>query len=75
MDINSILKKCVGNKVGITFYASEEGKLREIEGILLNVTEQVITLEMYDHFGQKDLYYLNRHSCVLHAVVDEGKRK
>jgi len=72
-NIEDILRECVGHRVTITFCSVDEPKLREVSGILVQVEEQVITFKLFDNYGGSDLYHLNRHSCTLHSVIDEGK--
>jgi len=74
MDIEEILRACIGRKVAVTFYSHAEPTLRETSGILEKVTTEVITLKLYNSFGEIELYHLNRHSCTLLSVIDEGKR-
>jgi len=74
-DLESLLNELIGHKVAISFTPHEESELRETFGILKAVSKEIIHIELYDDYGEKDSdYYLNRHACTLHSIVDHGKK-
>jgi len=74
-NIGEILEKCINHKVTLVYNSHEESQLRETSGILVGVNAEVIYLKLYSNFGEVEDYYLNRHSCTLHSVIDLGKPK
>jgi len=73
LDLNSILKKAKDHKMTITYIPMDEGTLRETSGILRNVTDDTIHLQIGNDFGEKVDFYLNRRACVLLSLMIEGK--
>ena len=72
MTIVKILEKLIGHKVTLRYTPHEETELRETSGILKEIDTNIISLETYDVYGNLETWYLNRHACTLHSVVDEG---
>jgi len=75
MNLEDILKKVVGHKVTLTFVHREEPTLRETTGILKDFDQNMIHMIVYNNFGEKENYYMNRHACTLLSVIEEGKAK
>lgn len=72
MEIESLLKLLIGHKVTLTYTPHEETVLRETSGILKEFNADIIHLTVYNNFGNIEEYYLNRHGCTLHSILDEG---
>ena len=72
-DLKSLLNDLVGHQVSLSFTLHEEGDLRDSEGILKEFDDDFIHLEMFDTWGYRYDYYLNRHACTLHSIVDYGE--
>jgi len=62
-DLKSLLADLVGHQVSLSFTLHEEGDLRDSQGIL----------KEFDDWGYRYDYYLNRHACTLHSIVDYGE--
>ena len=75
LDIDSVLNKLMNHKVTISFTPHEEAELRQTSGTLKEISRDIIHLETYDVYGKLDHYYLNRHACTLHSIVDEGEQE
>lgn len=69
------LKSLVGHAIEVGFTMNQEFTLRHTEGILVEVTEELIHMRLYNNYGEISNYYLNRHSCQLVSVVDMGVPK
>ena len=72
-NIEEILRSLIGHKISIRFTHYQETEMRETFGILVDVTNDIIHMKIYNEFGEQTDYYLNRHACNLHSVSDEGK--
>lgn len=70
--IEDTLINLIGHKVTIVYTGNLEGTLRETAGILEDVNKTQIKIRIHDSFGESVLWFLNRHSCNLMSVVDEG---
>jgi hypothetical protein len=71
-DLKSLLKSLIGHKLTLTFTVHEEGELRDVQGILKDFDDEFIHLKIFDFYGEVTDYYLNRHACTLHSIVDYG---
>ena len=74
-ELEGILKQLLGHKVTLHYTPHEENEMRETSGILRQVTKNMIHLTIYNSYGEKVEFYLNRHACTLHSIADEGKPK
>lgn len=73
MTIEKILEKLIDHRVTLRYTPHEETELRETSGILKEINTNVISLTTFDVYGNRETWYLNRHACTLHSIVDEGK--
>jgi len=69
--IDDILQQLLNRKITINYTQHEEPEMRETSGTLRGVSKDVIWIEMFDAFGRKLNYFMNRHSCTLLSVVEE----
>ena len=74
MKLEKILNGLVGHKITISFI-SEEGNIRNASGILKEINEEFIHIDVYNLHGKIDKYYLNRRVNILISIVDEGIKK
>lgn len=74
MNINEILESLINHKVTLHYTQHEESTLRETSGILKQVNKDTIQLILFGEYGEPYTYYLNRHSCVLLSISDEGEK-
>jgi len=74
MKLEKILNGLVGHKITISFI-SEEGNIRNASGILKEINEEVIHIDVYNLYGEIEGYYLNRRVNILISIVDEGIKK
>lgn len=72
-DLKSLLSDLINHQVSLSFTLHEEGDLRDSQGILKEFDDDFIHLEMFDDWGYRYDYYLNRHACTLHSIVDYGE--
>lgn len=47
--------------------------MRETEGVLLGSNENMIHIRVWNTHGEEESVYINRHSCSLLSILDEGK--
>jgi len=73
--LNKILESLVGHKICITHLDNQGGMLRETSGVLVEIDKELIVIEIYDNYGHKNIYHLNRKACQLYSITDEGKKK
>jgi len=73
LNIEDVLEKLVGHKVILHYTPHEENEMRETSGILRSYNKGIIHLTAFNEYGEKVEFYLNRHACTLHSVVDEGE--
>jgi len=71
-DIDDILNKLINHKIEINFTQHYTSTLRSTSGILKQVTPDTIHMLLYNTYGEPEQYYLNRRSCVLLSIIDEG---
>lgn len=72
-NIGDVLKTLIGHKVFISFITQESK--RTANGILKEVSDGIVHLDIYNLCGELEKYYLNRHACTLLSVIDEGTPK
>jgi len=70
-DINELLKSLLNHKISIAFIPRNDN-VKDMLGILKDFNENIIWLESVEAYGCKTQYYLNRHSCILLSIIDEG---
>ena len=75
MELDKIMDECIGHRVTVMYCSLGESQLREITGVLIGVSKEVIHIRIYDIAGRKEDHYMNRHSSTIHSIVDEGKVK
>lgn len=71
-DIVKELESRINHKLVLTYTPYGENQLRETSGILKSVNDHAITILVFDDFGEKGEYVLNRHGCALHSIIDYG---
>jgi len=72
-ELENVLKKLIGHKLTLSFITNVDGTLRETTGVLRKLSPEIMELKIYTTTGESELYYLNRHVCTLHSVIDLGK--
>lgn len=68
-----LLKDYVGKNICVTYIIPND-TLRETSGVLHSFDKEVITMELYDNFGGKDVYHLNRNACQIVSIINIGAK-
>jgi len=73
--IEEALNNAINHRVRLLYVTKMESTLRETDGILKNVTKDVITIKSTGSFGKWRTQYINRHACGLLCIEDWGEYK
>jgi len=68
-----LLKDYVGKNICIAYIIPND-TLRETSGVLHSFDEWTITMELFDNFGRKDVYHLNRAACQIVSIINVGAK-
>jgi hypothetical protein len=72
LNLDKVLEKLIGHKVVLHHTQHEEPEMRETSGILRDFNRDMIHMTIYNVYGEKTEWYLNRHACTLLSITDEG---
>lgn len=73
MNLDRVLEKLIGHRVTLHYTQHEEPQMRESSGILRAFSKDMIHMTIYNVYGEKTEWYLNRHACTLLSITDEGE--
>lgn len=74
-NLEKLLSKLINHKLVLSYTPHEEGDLRETYGVLKDFNKDIVHMELYDDYGELESnYYLNRHGCTLHSIIDYGEK-
>lgn len=73
-NIETLLDRYIGKKITLTYIIPND-TLRETSGILVSFNENIITIKLYNNYGEEELYSLNRMSCQIVSVIYSGDTK
>jgi len=73
--VEDSLNSVINHKVRLLYISKMESTLRETNGVVTNVSKEVITMKSTGEFGEWKPQYINRHSCVILSIQDLGEFK